>query len=189
MLKGLELEQSNAAGRESAPQNATTEKKEKFVTPKVGDRVTFHAKDGTVKLTGEVAGMDDLKGTVTIQCGSKNIPVFRGKGSFTEAPPLSHEQTKENAKALAQKHAGENGKVFFARDEGVYKGIIVETTPTFAVQEVQKGMAVLHRLKDLGRKNEERVQKGQNVVIYKEAGKVTVSPNQTHQEKGAGIER
>jgi hypothetical protein len=147
--------------------------------------VTFRAKDGSAALTGEVVNTDDLKGTVTMQCGSKTIPVFRGKGSFLEVQPLEQEETKEHAQNLARKHAGENGKVFFARDEGIYKGVIVETTPTFAIQEVHKGMTVLHRLKDLAQ-GSELVQKDKNVVIHKEAGKAAVSVNTTQQRGKEG---
>ena len=197
MVKGLELEheQPKAAEQETAPQDAPTdEKKSKAIIPKVGDRVTFrakHAQNGSVSLTGEVVAMDDQKGTVTMQCGAKTVPVFRGKGSFFEAPPLEQEETKEHAKSLAQKHVGENGKVFFARDDGVYKGVIVETTPTFAIQEVNRGMAVLHRQKDLfpQGQGDDMVQKGRNVVIHKEAGRATVSPNTTQQWEKEGNER
>jgi len=194
MLKGLDLEheQPNAPEREPMPRNEAAEKKgTRAITPKVGDRVRFFAKNDGPSLTGEVVEMDDLKGTVTLRCGSKSIPVFRGKGSFTEAPSLEREQTKEYAKELARKHVGENGKVFFARDDGVYRGVIVETTPTFAIQKIQEGTAVLHRLKDLGPENGEQIQKGRDVAIHKEAGRITVSPSQVQreQQKKAGVER
>jgi hypothetical protein len=189
MTQGLEQERSNTVGREPFQQNTVTEQKNKAVVPKIGDRVTFRVKESTASLTGEVIGMNDFKGTVTMKCGDKAIPVFRGKGMFFEAPPLAREETKEYAKEAAQKHAGENGKVFFARDDGVYKGVIVETTPTFALQKVREGTVILHRLNDLGQENQ--VQKGQDVIISKEAGKANVSPYQIQHEQRqtAGIER
>jgi hypothetical protein len=64
--------------------------------------------------------------------------------------------------------------VFVASGEGTYSGPVVEMTPTFLIQEVGKGTAVLHRLKDLGREDEAELKKGQNVVINKNAGKVMV---------------
>jgi hypothetical protein len=133
--------------------------------------------------------LDELKGTVTLQCGSKRVPVFRGKGVFFEAPPLEREETKAHAQKLAREHTGEGGSVFFARDEGVYKGVIVDMTPTFAIQKLQEGTAILHRLQDLGQENAEQIQKGRNVVIHKEAGRVSVSPSQNRREQTAGVER
>ena len=64
--------------------------------PKTGERVTFNADGGTVKLTGEVVGSDEK--TVTLRCGGKEIPVFRDKGFFTEAV-LEPDSAKEHAKA------------------------------------------------------------------------------------------
>jgi antirestriction protein ArdC len=191
MTKGLEFSQNRPAmEREAALPQTETGKKEKPVIPKIGDRVTFRVKEGSASLTGEVTGMDDFKGTVTMKCGDKSIPVFRGKGSFFEAPPLAREETKEYAKAAAQKHVGEEGKVFFARDDGVYKGVIVELTPTFALQEVNAKTIVLHRLKDLAG-NESQIRKGQDVAINKEAGSATVSLNQRQQvrRETSGVER
>jgi antirestriction protein ArdC len=191
MTQGLEQVQSNTAEREAAPQSSETEKKETPIVPKVGDRVTFRVKGSDASLTGEVAEMDNFKGTVTMKCGDKAIPVFRGKGSFFKAPPLEQNETKEYAQKAAWQHAGENGNVYFAKDEGKYTGVIVETTPTFALQAVSQSTVILHRLKDLGKENKDQVQKGRDVVIHKEAGKVTVSPNQVQQKhrETAGLGR
>jgi hypothetical protein len=192
MTKGLEIE------HEQPGEQMTAKEKNKAIVPKIGDRVTFRAKGGgenrVPALTGEVVSVDDFKGTVTMQCGDKAVPVFRGKGYFFEAPPLEREATKEYAKNLAQERVGENGQVFFARDEGLYKGVIVETTPTYALQEVNRRTIVLHRLKDLGQENEAQIQKGRDVAINKEAGGVTVSLNLIQQEQQkaretAGVER
>jgi antirestriction protein ArdC len=190
MTKGLEQEQYGTA-QENIPFNGVPKEKEKSVIPKIGDRVTFRAKGSDASLTGAVTDMDDFKGTVTLKCGDKSIPVFRGKGVFFEAPPLAREETKEYAREAAQKLVGENGKVFFAKDDGVYKGVIVETTPTFALQEVRKGTIILHRLKDLGQENHAEIQKGQDLAIRKEAGKATISLNPVRQEQRetTGVER
>jgi hypothetical protein len=124
------------------------------INPKIGQRVVFQPYDTKTTLTGKVVDMDDC--TVTIQSGRTVIPALRDKGTFTEAPEPDRSQTKEHAKAQAQKHVGEQGKVFLAQGGGeTYKGVIVEKTPTFAIQKINAETAVLHRLKDLEAKEKD----------------------------------
>ena len=158
------------------------EKEQKAIVPQEGDRVTFHLKGSGVTLTGTVVGMDDEKGTVSLQCGNQTVPVFRGKGSFTEAAPPTREETKEYAKEQAQKHVGDRGQVFFAGAEGVYKGPVVEQTATYAIQKTGPDTATLHRLKDLGVGKEAAIPEGE-VVITKEAGRTAISAAEKEQEQ------
>lgn len=170
------------------------EKEQKAIVPQEGDRVTFHLKGSGVTLTGTVVGMDDEKGTVSLQCGNQTVPVFRGKGAFTEAAPPTREETKEYAKEQAQKHVGDRGQVFFAGADGVYKGPVVEQTATYAIQKTGPDTATLHRLKDLGVGKEAAIPEGE-VVITKEAGRTTISAAEKEQEqkktrkKAQGVER
>jgi hypothetical protein len=53
--------------------------KEKF-QPEIGQRVVFHPDGSTVKLTGKVVSIEEE--TVTVQAGSKIIPVYKAKGRF-----------------------------------------------------------------------------------------------------------
>jgi hypothetical protein len=190
MTQGLEKVQSQSS--------FIKKEAERPITPQKDDRVTFVPKLTPEQIaegktaptyTGKVVGLDDEKGTVTMRCGEKDYTFHRGKGEFYPARPLPLEATKEYAQDLAKKHVaehGENGKVYFAGKEGSYKGAIVETTPTYALQEVRPGTVVLHRLKDLrgeNGENKELLQKGQNLSINKKDGQVTVKGiEQTQQQ-------
>jgi hypothetical protein len=159
--------------------------------PQVGQRVVFHPQGSQINLTGKVTDVSDT--TVTLLSGRAEIPVMRDQGTFSEAPELDTTQTLEYAQELARQHTGTNGMVFVAGGERTYNGHIVEMTPTFLIQKVEEGVAVLHRLKDLGQENEAKLQKGQNVVINKEAGKVMVTvdcgQNQNSWGNNASMER
>jgi hypothetical protein len=168
---------------------------EESISPKIGQRVTFQAHGTKTKLVGKVVDMDDE--TVTLQSGRALIPALRDKGTFTEAPELDATHTKKFAQEQAQKHVGEHGSVFLAKNKGSYKGTIVELTPTFAIQKVNSETAILHRLKDLevqeknghgelkdqARENEEfyphLIRAGQDVSITRESlrnGGVVIEP-------------
>ena len=152
--------------------------------PQIGQRVTFiphgtRKENKGTELTGKVAAADAR--TVTLECGNKKIPAIREKGDFFEAPPLKREQTKNFAQAQARKLMGENGKIFFARDKGTYKGEIIGKTPTYAIQKVNGETAVLHRLKDLesaqDKNSQEFIREGQEVNIVKDDdGGVSITP-------------
>ncbi|MDR0411546.1 MAG: relaxase/mobilization nuclease domain-containing protein [Treponema sp.] len=156
------------------------------IKPEVGQRVTFHPHNTETTLTGKVIGIDERAGTVTLRAGRAVIPVINAKGYFTEAAPLEHTHTKEYAIDRAKKHAGENGFVFFAQDDGTYRGPIVETTPVYAIQKTGAETVTLHRLKDLKGFNEELLG-NQDVVIRKTAGMGTVRIEpQIEKEKDRG---
>jgi hypothetical protein len=157
------------------------------IKPEAGQRVTFHAHNSKATLTGQVVAIDEMTGTVTLRAGSMNIPIFSAKGYFTQTAPLEHTHTREYALERAKKHAGENGSVFFARGEGIYRGSIVETTPTFALQKTNQDTITLHRLKDL-EDFDEKLLGNQDVVVRKTAGMGTVSiePRQVEKEKERG---
>jgi hypothetical protein len=53
--------------------------KQKF-QPEISQRVVFHPDGGTVKLTGKVVSIEEE--TVTVQAGSRIIPVYKNKGRF-----------------------------------------------------------------------------------------------------------
>jgi hypothetical protein len=157
------------------------------IKPEAGQRVTFHPYNTQVTLTGEVLSIDGEKGTVRLLCGSKEISAFAAKGYFT---PLEHAQTREYAFERAKKHAGKNGLVYNARSEGTYRGPIVETTPTFAIQKTARGMMTLHRLQDL-EGFDEMFKDNPNVVIRKTAGKgtVCVEPQREERDRDTGWSR
>jgi hypothetical protein len=157
--------------------------------PQVGQRVVFCPFEGQAKLTGEVIDVSDT--TITLRSGRVTIPVIRDKGTFSDAPVPDKTETLEYAQELALQHTGTEGVVFVAGGDCTYNGPIIEMTPTFLIQEVREGMAALHRLKDLGQENETKLQKGQNIVINKEAGKVMVSIDyeQNSFGKNASMER
>jgi hypothetical protein len=162
----------------------------KEIIPQVGQRVSFHPHEGEATLTGSVIATDER--TVTLKCGNIEIPAIREKGSFSKAPPLKQEETKEYAQNLARKHAGENGKIFFARNEGIYKGAIVELTPTYAIQKVDEKTAVIHRLKDLKNKkvNEQAlIKEGENISIVKYGMNVTLTLWDKERESERGKNR
>jgi hypothetical protein len=167
------------------------ERREESITPKIGQRVTFHPHNTKAKLTGKVVDMDDE--TVTLQSGRAVIPAIRNGGVFTAAREPEQSHTKEHAREQAQKHVGEQGKVFLAKGSDVtYKGVIVEKTPAFAIQKVNAETAILHRLKDLETKEKDGhgvpvqenedfhlIQEGKEVSITKEGpekGGVTIRP-------------
>jgi hypothetical protein len=153
------------------------------IKPEVGQRVTFHVHNAPATLTGEVVSIDDDKETVTLRVGRTIVPTIAAKGYFTEAAPLEHTHTKEFAIERAKAHAGENGFVFFAQGEGIYRGLIVETTPTFAIQKTGPDTMTLHRLKDLEGFDETLVSEGRDVVIQKTAGKGVISVERQRNEK------
>jgi hypothetical protein len=184
-----EAQRARTADGEQRAQEA--EKREESITPKIGQRVTFCPHNTKAKLTGKVVDMDDE--TVTLQSGRTVIPAIRSGGVFTAAREPERSHTKEYAKEQAQKHVGEQGKVFLAKGRGeTYKGVIVEKTPAFAIQKVNAETAILHRLKDLEtkekdghgaplRENEDfhLIQEGKEVSIVKEGperGGVTIRP-------------
>jgi hypothetical protein len=158
-----------------------TGEQQKSIEPEVGQRVTFQPHDGKAKLTGIVKEVNENE--VTLQCGRTTIPTLRENGTFMEALEPEKTTTREYAKEQAQKHVGEHGSVFTAKgEEAVYKGIVVELTPTYAIQKVGED-AVLHRLKDL-ETCKEMINEGAEVSITKGAkGAVTVeSWNKTQEE-------
>jgi antirestriction protein ArdC len=178
-LPKAELSQTEQTRQEQTQPDLAREQREqeKIFEPEVGQRVTFQPHDGKTKLTGTVKEVSETE--VVLQCGRVTIPALREKGTFSEAPEPDRTHTKEYAKEQAQKHAGENGNVYTARGEdAVYKGAVVELTPTFAIQKVGED-AILHRLKDLEKADGEKspIQAGQDVSIVKGAkGVVTVEP-------------
>jgi hypothetical protein len=151
------------------------------VKPEVGQRVTFHVHNAKTELTGEVIDIDRETGTVALQTGKLIVPVLSAKGYFTEAAPLEHTHTNEYARERAKKYTGENGFVFFARDEGIYRGPIVETTPAYAIQKTGEVTMTLHRLKDLESFDKKLL--GREVVIRKTAGMGTVCIEARQAEK------
>jgi uncharacterized protein (UPF0332 family) len=162
----------------------------KEIIPQVGQRVSFHPNEGEATLTGSVIATDE--GTVTLKCGNMKIPAIRDKGSFFKAPPLKQEETKEYAQNLARKHAGGNGKIFFARDEGVYKGTIVELTSAYAIQKVNEETAVIHRLKDLKNKKVDEqalIKEGKTISIVKYGMNVTITLCDKERENERGKSR
>jgi hypothetical protein len=78
--------------------------KEKF-QPEIGQRVVFHPDGSTVKLTGKVVSIEEE--TVTVQAGSKIIPVYKDKGRF--------EPERDRPLAATIPAAGENGGLGFER--------------------------------------------------------------------------
>jgi antirestriction protein ArdC len=163
-----------------------TEQQKPF-EPEVGQRVTFQPHDGNAKLTGTVKEISESE--VVLQCGRLTVPALREKGTFAEAPEPEKTSTKEFAKEQAQKYVGEQGNVFTAKGEdAVYKGAIVELTPTYAIQKVGED-AILHRLKDLEKADSALIQAGQDVSITKGGkGEILVEPwnkeqgqNQAHE--------
>jgi antirestriction protein ArdC len=163
------------------------QKEQKPFEPEVGQRVTFQPHDGKAKLTGTVKEVNEAE--IVLQCGRAAIPALREKGTFTEAPETDRATTKEYAKEQAQKHVGEQGNVFTAKNEdAIYKGVVVELTPTYAIQKVGED-AILHRLKDLG-KDQSLISAGQDVSITKGGkGEVLVESNNKEQTQDQGQNR
>jgi uncharacterized protein (UPF0332 family) len=88
------------------------------------------------------------------------------------------EETKENAQNLAHKHIGENGKVCFARYDGIYTGSIVEITPTYVLQKVNEETVVIHRREDLENAKKEKqalIKKGESVSIVKYGTSIAIT--------------
>lgn len=145
---------------------------------KVGQRVTFQAKDrgSSVKLTGTVEQVDPT--TVTLKCGSMSIPVVKESGSFSLASSVSKEHTREFAKERALQGLGAGGKVLLARHKGTYSGKIIGKTSTFAIQKINDNTAVLHRLKDLESKEKDAqglIKEGEELTIVREGTTVSLS--------------
>jgi antirestriction protein ArdC len=165
-----------------------TGEQQKPFEPEIGQRVTFQPHDGKATLTGKVVEKDE--NTVTMQCGRMTVPALREKGSFVEAPEAEKTATKEYAKEQAQKHVGEQGGVYTAKGEdAIYRGPIVELTPTYAIQKVGED-AILHRLKDLEKADAALIQPGQEISIMKAGkGEVTVEPLNKEQEQSQEISR
>jgi uncharacterized protein (UPF0332 family) len=162
----------------------------KETIPQMGQRVSFRLHEGEATLIGSVIATDES--TVTLEYENEKITVKREKGSFFEAPPLKQEETKEYAHNLARKHAGGNGKIFFARNEGVYKGAIVELTPTYAIQKVDEKTVVIHRLKDLKnmKVNEQAlIKEGESISIVKYGMNVTITLLDKEHENERGKKR
>lgn len=157
-----------------------TEQQKPF-EPEVGQRVTFQPHEGNAKLTGTVKEISESE--VVLQSGRLTVTALREKGIFSEAPEPEKTTTKEYAKEQAQKHVGEQGNVFSAKGEdAVYKGAIVELTPTYAIQKVGED-AILHRLKDL-ESCKDMIREGAEVSIAKGAkGVVTAEPWNKAQEQ------
>jgi hypothetical protein len=133
--------------------------------------------------------MNESKGTVTIESGKGKYTVFRGKGYFMEPREIPREQTMEYALESAQKLAGEDGKVYFARKDGEYKGEVLEVGPAYAAQRVGQKTVILHRLKDF--KDADMLQKGIDVVVKRESGRslASLDTRGAESEKGSSMER
>jgi hypothetical protein len=132
--------------------------------------------------------VDSNDRTVTLKCGRLSIPAFRDKGIFIEAKEPDRTHTKDYAKERARKHVDAVGNVFLAKARGVYKGPVVELTPTFAIQKINSETAILHRLKDLESAPGAPIPdiEGQNVRITREAvekGGVAIEPWSAEQER------
>lgn len=145
---------------------------------KVGQRVTFQAKDrgSSVKLTGMVEQIEAR--TVTLKCGSMSIPVVKESGTFSLASSVSKEHTREFAKERALQGLGAGGKVLLARHKGTYSGKIIGKTSTFAIQKINDNTAVLHRLKDLESKEKDAqglIKEGEELTIVREGTTVSLS--------------
>ena len=156
-------------------------KQEKTPDIEIGQRVTFKPHDGKAALTGTVKEIDERE--IVLQCGRVTVPAPREKGTFTETPEPEKTTTKAYAKEQALKHVGEQGNVFTAKGEGAtYKGIVIELTPTYAIQKVGED-AILHRLKDL-ESCKDMIHEGAEISIVKGAkGVVTATPWNTEQEE------
>ena len=78
--------------------------------------------------------------------------------------------TKEFAKIRARRHVGESGKIYLARSEGVFKGPIMELTPTHLIQKTHHDTVMLHLREDLATASKEEqklLEAGQSVKIAK----------------------
>jgi hypothetical protein len=142
---------------------------------KIGQKVTFQPHEGIARLTGEVVKTDE--NTVVLQCGRATIPVLREKGIFTEAPKPDRSETKEYAIEQALKYVGDGGCVFTAKNrEATYYGVIMELTPTFAIQKLGRDV-IVHRLKDLEKADKSLIHSEKEVCIFKSpTGETSVRP-------------
>lgn len=145
---------------------------------KVGQRVTFQAKDkgGSVKLTGTVEEVGAT--TVTLKCGSMSIPVAKESGVFSQPMSQPKEHTQAFAREQAMQSLGPGGKVLLARHKGTYSGQIIGKTSTFAIQKINENTAVLHRLKDLeGREKDAQglLKEGNELTISRDGTNVSLS--------------
>ncbi|MDR1622881.1 MAG: relaxase/mobilization nuclease domain-containing protein [Synergistaceae bacterium] len=157
------------------------------INPEVGQRVTFRVHNSETKLTGKVVAIDRETGTVTLRAGRLTVPVITAKGYFTEAVPLEKTHTKEYACERAKTYVGENGFVFFARGEGIYRGPIMEATPTYVIQKTGEDTMTLHRRTDL-KSFDEKLLGNQDVVIRKAVGMgiVCIEPRPIEKGKDKG---
>ena len=145
---------------------------------KVGQRVTFQAKDkgGSVKLTGTVEEVGAT--TVTLKCGSMSIPVAKESGVFSQPMSQPKEHTQAFAREQAMQSLGPGGKVLLARHKGTYSGQIIGKTSTFAIQKINENTAVLHRLKDLESREKDTqglIEEGNELTIARDGTNVSLS--------------
>jgi len=145
---------------------------------KVGQRVTFQAKDrgSSVKLTGIVEQVGTA--SVTLKCGSMSIPVAKESGVFSQPPIQPKEHTQAFAREQAMQSLGPGAKILLARHKGTYSGKIIGKTSTFAIQKINDNTAVLHRLKDLESKEKDAqglIKEGEELTIIREGTTVSLS--------------
>jgi uncharacterized protein with HEPN domain len=158
----VKYESQQARSADNAAQNQAA-----LENIRVGQRVTFRPYKSEVELTGNVIAVDSE--CVTLRCGKQEIGAKRACGAFVSAPPLTPEQTPEYAMTQANRLMGAGSKVYFAQSEGIYTGMIIGKTPSYAIQKVNKDTAILHRLKDLATKDKDEslIQEGQDISIVK----------------------
>ena len=158
--------------------NAEAQTKESF---KIGDRVVFQPHAAKSKVTGTITATNEEKDgnkKVTLKSGPLSITVSDDKGTFSKAPSIEKEGSKEYAKDLAMKALGPEGKVLLARNKGAYTGPIIGMTSTFAIQKVNENTAVLHRLKDLQTQDKDAqglIREGEDLTIVKDGTGVSIS--------------
>ena len=158
--------------------NAEAQTKEGF---KIGDRVVFQPHAAKSKVTGTITATNEEKDgnkKVTLKSGPLSITVSDDKGTFSKAPSIEKEGSKEYAKDLAMKALGPEGKVLLARNKGAYTGPIIGMTSTFAIQKVNENTAVLHRLKDLQTQDKDAqglIREGEDLTIVKDGTGVSIS--------------
>ena len=145
---------------------------------KVGQRVTFQAKDrgSSVKLTGIVEQVGTA--SVTLKCGSMSIPVAKESGVFSQPLIQPKEHTQAFAREQAMQSLGPGAKILLARHKGTYSGKIIGKTSTFAIQKINDNTAVLHRLKDLESKEKDAqglIKEGEELTIIREGTTVSLS--------------
>jgi hypothetical protein len=91
------LQEPVKAGEHAAQaETGEPEKKSERFVPQVDQRVVFHpdGDGGAVKLSGKVLSIEE--NTITIQAGSKKIPIYKDKGRFElEREPVSIESARK----------------------------------------------------------------------------------------------